>query len=39
MVKILCKRFARVDFRDIVGRTALHYAVNMDDVKLVRLLL
>lgn len=39
MAKILLKRHSRVDSRDIVGRTPLHYAVNQNSLRLVKLLL
>jgi len=36
---MLCKRFSRVDGKDLVGRTPLHYAVQQNSVRMVKLLL
>mmetsp|Transcript_5756 Transcript_5756/g.7771 ORF Transcript_5756/g.7771 Transcript_5756/m.7771 type:complete len:84 (-) Transcript_5756:316-567(-) len=39
MLKLLLKRHSRVNFRDMLGRTALHFAVMNDNEDIVKLLL
>ena len=39
MAYLLLRHFSRVNFQDITGRTALNFAVALDDVEMVKLLL
>lgn len=39
MARFLLKNFSRVNFRDMMGRTALRFAVDQGDVQMVKVLL
>ena len=39
MARYLLKNFSRVNFRDMMGRTALRFAVDQGDIQMVKVLL
>ena len=39
MVRMLCKAHSRINYKDLPGRTALHFAVMNDNEEMVKILL